>query len=415
MKRFFPLAALLAAILLPCTAVRGTDAETRHKKDSVMALLPSLEGEAKLRAYDNLAGFVFVHENSIDSVKKYYGIYAAEAKRQGDKRRQGVAMLSPVGAMINRGLYAEAVGGADEILPFLHENELWDLYYQCASHKAMALFHMGRKDDAFEATNKTYGEAKDADNLTGMASTLRVLGQMYVMSLRYQDAEACFRESLDVEKRVSGIPAGRLYAYAELAGVLCTLPETDKSEAEALLKEWEEYLTKWEEENIRNGGERAETWWINLDTRYIELYYVKEDYDRVWEYCDRLEGYSSLTQSMKSVVYYYRMFVAIERKQYAAALGYNNMYYDVSYEMGDLGSVNEALTFRAYINALLGNAEEVLTTVDSMSFGLDEIRRKDINRQLDELRTVYEVDKLEAQKARQRMIILFTGIGCACC
>jgi len=139
------------------------------------------------------------------------------------------------------------------------------------------------------------------------------------------------------------------------------------------------------------------------------LYAGLEDFDKLEIYCNKMDsiGIPSLLQYE---VYGMRARIYHHRKQYREALEMVNKATEGA--SGIPYQVHRNTTLKLEILCAIRESEDILELHQQTVAQQDSIRNIEVSAKLDELRTVYEVDKISAEKLRNRNYFLFALGGC---
>lgn len=404
-KYTYPILFLLIACIFHTNPGYSQDSDYQAEKDSLLYAISTQEGSEKLKIYRDLIVVMYRSESQIDTIMKYLNLSIEEAKIQGNLQAEASSKSNILVILENRRMYDQVFANADNILVFLSDNNFWDYYYYAQSLVIKAYNRVDQKEKAFEEAEKIYQQAKEQGEKIYISRSLEIMASLCYENMRQDAAELYYRECLEIEKQQETISTTRKAAYVQLIGMLTEKKEFN--EAEKLLKEYEaDIITIEKSENYA----KDHTARSNLYLAYQTFYYEKEDPDKVWEYCDLIE--KEVTIGRKTNLAFYRMWVLIQRKDYEKALEWADISYNECAESGLDDGVIVMLREKAYLFTLLGKPEEAKKMITELLERVQDTYNAESVAQLDELRTIYEVDKLEAQKAHQRMIILFGGIGC---
>ena len=141
----------------------------------------------------------------------------------------------------------------------------------------------------------------------------------------------------------------------------------------------------------------------------MQLYFENEDYDKAEIYCNKLDSINA-SPYVQCEVYSMRSQIYYERKQYDMALKMADKAGELN--GGDPMLVNTNQALKIMILCAQKGMEDIYDLVQQATNLRDSIRNTDFNTHLDELRTEYEVDKITAEKERNRNYFLFALGGC---
>jgi AraC-like DNA-binding protein len=142
---------------------------------------------------------------------------------------------------------------------------------------------------------------------------------------------------------------------------------------------------------------------------YAELYIATGEYDKAEACCNAMD---SLTASPRASWNESRRRVKIyeSRKQYEQALDIIDKAFDS--KPGEALDVSNMMWKKACILAQLKRTDEALEWFENAVALRDSVRNFELNRQLDELHSLYEIDKITAEKEAVQNYLLFALGGC---
>lgn len=377
------------------------DNDLRQQKDSLIKIVAKAEGKAKLDAYKSISNWLFYKQaQEVDTLIYYLDIYQKEARKQESIMDEGWARATALSALLNAAHYDGIFKRIDEDLLFFAKNEFWATYYTNYRRLINAYSRNGQKEKALQKNQEMYEYAKKNNHTIGISNALLQMGELYLRTERLDEAKKCFEECLATERQSDKISKMRITVYFHVANSYVALNEFDK--AQVLLKEWENDLKKYEAET----GNKEIAYWVDLYGIYLQLYANKEEWNKIEPYCQLIEG-MTMNVGLKKSIANYRARALMAKKEYQKAFEQAEISHAASLELGDLHSITQSLKLKATLFSYLENPDSAKQSIDSLLLTKDSLFNIESNKQLNELRTVYEVDKLTAEKAiiRQRWII----------
>ena len=377
------------------------DNDLRQQKDSLLKIVAKAEGKAKLDAYKSISNWLFYKQaQEVDTLIYYLDIYQKEARKQESIMDEGWARATALSALLNAAHYDGIFKRIDEDLLFFAKNEFWATYYTNYRRLINAYSRNGQKEKALQKNQEMYEYAKKNNHTIGISNALLQMGELYLRTERLDEAKKCFEECLATERQSDKISKMRITVYFHVANSYVALNEFDK--AQVLLKEWENDLKKYEAET----GNKEIAYWVDLYGIYLQLYANKEEWNKIEPYCQLIEG-MTMNVGLKKSIANYRARALMAKKEYQKAFEQAEISHAASLELGDLHSITQSLKLKATLFSYLENHDSAKQSIDSLLLTKDSLFNIESNKQLNELRTVYEVDKLTAEKAiiRQRWII----------
>lgn len=403
-KRLFTLVFMICFSL--STAAQGF----RQQRDSLSTQIQTLEGKEKLMAYLKMNALFNRHMTSPDSLDTYMAFldeYEAETIRQQNISHQAALKESRIVVCTNMSLPKEVINRAPEILTFLHEHEQWRHYYSVIRFYIEALCLLTRFDEALEIARESYAEAKKQDDKSCLIGSLQSLAIVYQNLGRMDETLDYYRQAIEIGKGDESVVTLTLRLY-EYTGILL-LDLKRYEEAEALLKEHTEALALRDKHSV--GPSRIGRG--NLLFNYTRLYIQTGHFAKAEDYCNQYEEIA--IDKIGPALLRQELYEA--RGDYAKAL--EAVDRRLQFERKESLSYLNVQQIKARILAKLGRGEDAFALVTEVFARRDSIRDIDIDRQIDELRTQYEVDRhiLEKEryileKQRNRNYFLLALAGC---
>lgn len=389
-------------LILPTQA----DNSFQQRADSLRQVIDASKGKEKLNAFDKLQNLYFLNLSDKESLDAFLEIseqYDKELERQSDSKKRGDLMVSNIIAMNRCGQFDAVEKNAEQTIQYLKSNHHTEAQYVVYKQLILAQCEQGKFDKALDELKKVFDDAKTNNDLEGQFYAQYLTGVVYMHQERLADAEAQYRVSLETGKKMKKKPFDIINASMELCNMLQVTGQMDEffvanENAEKLLKEMEK-----ESDGKRN----FTTDWGNLYIVNAFAYQTLKDYDQVLYYCDKIEGLGLANPSMMYNLKVMRAQTYDAQKQYDKALQYINEAIESSPVM-----VHSRYA-KVEILSHIENAPRTWMEIEKTVQYSDSIRNATFNKQLDELRTRYDVDKLTAEKEidRQRRIIATVTVG----
>ncbi len=375
------------------------------KKDSLLKVIPTLDGQARLDAYEELGKQLFFNETDVEVILPIFDAWEKEAVRQDDKTLQRRVMLLKAGILVNRQQYDVFLERVGDVLAF-HESEGFydERYYDMQNSRLFALYELGRLAESQSEAKAVYQAAKKRGHPAGETMALLRMGETYCSLRRFPEAEACYRECLALQDKESPRFKQGTACYLGLVDVL--LQQKRGSEALELLPLWEDLLRKYDEARERyNEFDWKQFYFV---TAYV--YSKQGDTGQADRYLQKSDSLSVSYNGIENVAFrsYIRAHIFAARKQYAEAL----QLLDVTLTDKDPMMKISGMEEKAAILCRTGRGEEALSLFTRSQELKDSISNLGVMLQLDDLRTQYEVDRHIAEKERTRLNYYFALGGC---
>ncbi|MDR0811748.1 MAG: helix-turn-helix domain-containing protein [Paludibacter sp.] len=397
---------VIIAILFAFSSVSAQN-DFQQTKDSLLKVISQSDGTTKTDAYLALNSLLNYYETSIDTLIKYFDALETETRKQGNIELEGMARANSLLMFRARNHYEDLLKRANEDLVFLEKNNLWALYYRTFSFVIDSYLYSGKSENALSEAKKLYEKAQNRKDNQGLAIALFQMGMIYLHLERYADAEKCLEEAVLLENQSETITDLRLNIYFYLSEAYSFLQKYDK--AQLLLQKWEPELIQYEE--IRGRG-KLRIFWSNLYKQYLQLYLNKKEYDKIEPYCKLLDELLVENDETILMTSWFRSCALMAQKQYQKAYQQSELCYETALRVGNEQTATSAMGNSVKLLAYLGRPEEAAALFDKVFAEKDSLYNQRNNAQLDELRTVYEVDKITAEKEKTRNYLIFSIIGC---
>jgi AraC-like DNA-binding protein/Tfp pilus assembly protein PilF len=384
---------------LNLTGLNAQENSFAAKTDSLRKVINIAEGENKLNALNELSTLLFYNASDDVSLETYLHVsdeYIKEAQMQKQTKLQGDAKVSAIIARVRCGKFDEVEKRALETLNFLKTNGQMESMYVVFKQLILSYCRQGKYDFALAELGKTYNQATAENDLLGQFYAQYLTGIVYMHQDRIDKAEEHYMQSVETAKKINKKPFDLITVYSELCNMMQVKGRFD--DFFALMGETETLLKQLEKQNVNR---KYTTNWENIFTLYAYAYSFMGEFDRAETYCNSMDsiGVGNPVTSFNSA--YIRSQIFDSRKQYDRALE----LIDKAIELDP----NYIYTRFQKVKILshIENAPCTWAETDATVAFADSVRNADFNAQLDELRTQYEVDKLEMQKAQNHRNFLF--------
>ena len=392
-------AGLLPALSAPAQTNLPAD------KDSLRQFIDTAQGKAKLDAYMYLAVAYFFEskdELKMDTMLAVYAQMDAEARRQGNIRAGGILRYNILSAFRNVKKHDEVIRRGAEYLDFLEEKQAWSYYFNVYRLWICSFTDSYQYGRALAESQKMYDKARSLNREDGMANALYTMADIYGEQDRNEDRLHHLRQAAGLMKGKPDFYPILANLYYDLCQALLSMKRYDEALPE--LEEFEKVNQLYEESAKRE----VPTTRANLFGCYARLYNNTGDIDKAEYYTDKLDSIAQ-TAVYATMVCTNRAKIFLARKQYDKALEMANRAIEL--ETAPNGRPSDMI-LKAFILSKMGKAEESFELANEAVLLKDSLNRMEYNRQLDGLRTEYEVDRIVAEKERTRNQLLFALAGC---
>jgi AraC-like DNA-binding protein len=371
-----------------------------HQVDSIEALLPQLRGEERFNAIASLT-----HLTAYTPEEKYYvKMFLDEARKQKDIERE-VSALQLLTQIYSKLETDTVFIFGEEAIRLAQEHKLYDQLFSVRRVLIRRLQTEGLTLTALRKAEEAYEEAKNLQENNAMAQMLSVIGSLYSIMRQHEEAVRYYTESnqtaaIDWNDRDLILFINNYVSLAYMSEEL-NRPSERKRYADSLQMEVERllqmapnynvqyycFMTAYHKgmayaemnqpkqalEAIREAEELYESHWkdvnkyfaVQLDEMYGTYYFALGNYEKALEHLNRVVEYGE-EQKMT--------FVIIKKK--VAQAHFENGNYKKAAEI-----------YLAILNAL------------------EDANHEQFYAQVNELRSLYQLDKAELESEKQRAAI----------
>lgn len=330
--------------------------------------------------------------------------YLCEAARQKNVEHESQARTYRLYTYYNHGMKDSLYQYLPDDLKFFASHKIWTFYYSCWSLKVEGLLRDNKVQTALHESKQMYEEAKGSrqDNGQGISSYLIAL--CYQCMNRDKEAITFFTEAEGLLKKEYNV--GQMHnLYAMTWQSLAVEGRYD--EQLAMNDRWEEMWDTYCKTNKVKPDQLA-TYYIVCHLSRAHAYREKGDMEKAHVYLEKARVCVEGLHEISHVLYLQEL--ALYEKQcgnYQRALDLANQRYRKQESLNNkMGCIN-ALELRAELLAELKRPEEAVGLYKQLLASKDSLTRLDMAAQLDELRSIYDVDKfiLKKQIAENKMYI----------
>ncbi|MCL2027851.1 MAG: helix-turn-helix domain-containing protein [Bacteroidales bacterium] len=403
----------LSALLLT-TSLSANEKTNAEKTDSVLAILPQLRGTEKL---DALYTLIRLADDEIAS-KPYVDMLLDESRRQKDIEMETFALLNLIIYHFFQ-LDSDSIFMiADEAIPFLRQHKQY-VHLQHTVHNVIVRHAgTGRFITALRMAEDLYEELKEIQDEGLMALMIQTIAGLYDDMDQHEEALRMYKESIEIAK---GNVMGDQF-YLQNYPMMVMLSVNLKHYEDALL--YADLLEKEIDHLQQNNPDLnllKDQFWV--DILRVEIYAKMNRHDDALQALRRLEAmykpeWDGTWSEMVLKVAYYDYYNGIGN--YKKALEYLNMTAEYVENQTELDNVwPEFKLQKARLLFNMGSYRQAAEMAFQVIERRDERNTQRSQIQLNELRTIYELDKAELETVRQqakvrRHRLINTGLALAC-
>lgn len=387
-----------------------------HPADSLHAAPIPLEGEAKLRALWDEAKAERDASSGKEIEERAIERFLQEARLQKNRDMEAEALLMLLLCYNNYGDRERFLAMSEETGEFYLEWGYMEHYWEYVFLKTNLLHTSSDQKKVIELTGELYDRARSTNDIYGLAITSCRMGTAYQVAGKNEAAREAFLEAWSYVRQVKDpLKRAKLVYYCGQALVIEFNRIGNHSRSLEILQEWSHNI-----EESRAWAARTGTGMFTVDISQIhcdmfraETYAYTGDYPMAEEYLARVtavvDGYPLL---VNNYYLHIRHNIHKQKGEHEESLAVTTRLKDYYAENGELYMYNQmAVEVRESLKAL-GRYKEAVSTGDEIIALSDSLYGAEHLRQLNELNTIYEVDKLKAQRQRQAIIIVSVSVGC---
>ena len=280
--------------------------------------------------------------------------------------------------------------------PELEEQQHYSLLFQLKLLTVRALITEGHFSLAIDKANSMYQKAKEMSYPLGTALSLQAIGNTYLNSSTPLAAIESYKEALEI---ISKVPDANQYAKTILTCIILTkLKFWQMANIEADIRQLESLSNK--DKNL------GDVFYLNYCQAFynIQTHHLPE----ALNYLQQAESINRQCQHsyfFLMIEYLYACYYT-ESKEYAKAL---NIFDTILSHTQTAGSYKSLLILqeRAQLLALMGKNEEACQAYESLNTLKDSLDATNYIRQINELHTLYQIDKNELDNLNRQKTILY--------
>lgn len=382
------------------------NADRQAAIDSVNKLIPTLDGEPRLQALTDLHSLIASGSDAGAELKSLRRIIA-EAHRQGAAGFEGMTRVRMVMCYYNYDMADSLMLTLPTHLMFMAKHEQWDYYYNSWNTKIEQLIYEGKIQTALQDARMMYDDAKVRNINYGLGVSADALGSIYQTMQRYDLSEKSFYEAVALLKKEEDVSL-LLTTYNKLCEVL----DANNRHAEILTvaAEWKKTIDNYKLNAEKKGFSPV------LNGRYLMSYLAlatgnlyTDNIEQATHFMnladENAKGRKAISQ-LKLLQFKTRYFEYLQ--QFDKALVYADSNYNMLQQFGDYVSAVSVLENKANILRQAGRGADAADIYVDVMTSKDSLRNLEMAAQLDELRTIYEVDRLVLEKkvSETRILIL---------
>lgn len=384
--------------------------------DSLPAMLPAPEGKAKLKALLKAAKSARDTSCGMDAEQQACNRFLREARLQKDKDMEAEALLLLLLCYHNYNDKERFLAISKEAGRFYLDNGYEEHYWEYLFLELNILHTSNNQGKGMELIAELYDRAKSMNYAYGLALASCRLGTAYQLAKENEAAKAAFLEAWSYVKQVEDPQKrAKVVYYCGQALVLEYNRTHQYEQSLAVLREWSENIEACRAWAVENGESTftSDISQIHCDMFRAETCALTGDFEEADKCLARVAAVvDSYPPLVKNYYLHTRRIIHLQKGEYEEALAVSAQLKDYYAEKGEVLMYHSMAADMRETLKSLGRYEEAVVLGDQIMMLSDSLYNVECLRQLNELSTIYEVDKLKAQKQRQRLIIISVSAGC---
>ena len=265
-------------------------------------------------------------------------------------------------------------------------------------------------DSALDKANRLYLLAKDLDNANGVIASYETIGLIYMETFRYVEAIKSYKEGLELQRQQKN--PRYAYQFQFMSYIIESyLKLKDYKGAEAALAEAYELIEKCKVNEVNFPIDRC--LWL-LDCYNVEMYVALKMPEKAEAHIINANKYKGIDDFY--VFCYYHLVSA----SYFQSLGdYNQALENVDMVLSETGDdYLPALKMKAELLLNAGKEQDAALLYHKSVNLIDSTYNESMSKQINQLRTIHEVDKLELKNTqieletgRYKLTVTFIFVG----
>lgn len=336
----------------------------------------------------------------------YLDILLKEASRQTNIKYQVLAYRNKVRYYYNLLAFDSMTYYKEQAEPFLLKNRQYDVLIELESMVINTHAYRGEYEFALVKANKMYNEARQLNDENGLIAACENLAFAYHSSQRYKESIRCYKEALSLIEKQGGRYTYRMQLALTMTDAMFSCGEIDS--AKVSLAALKHLLQTYElgDDNSLEVRVRLSEYWLWLYARYADVAIREKRLDKAIPYLDKAEQYAraGVNNIFFDLLYYTYVDYYLEIGDCERALEYEKKAAEVALQYE--GRYTPKMI---HVQARIYEKKKNFKTASSLfrqELSLsDSINRQRFSTQASQLRSIYEVDKLEAEGRREQLSV----------
>ena len=386
---------LIVGILLFAATSMFAATDSEHVIDSLKKVIPTLEGEQRLKALEAVYN-ESLKMGDFELQLKCLDEWQAEAHRQGNAASEAEARVDRILDFFNEAIYDSIFPLSHDMMDFCEKHDMVRKKMQ-AWHMLVGAYHFtGQYNQALREVKLMYEEAHRRGSDYGESMAYFNMGNVYFSMGHYEESADAFERCIPLMHNIDQAVLLEIYPY--YCDALDMLKRYD--ELDGVTKQWWKII----EEKFAKGDDRDQD--VILSNYYIACAQAKLGTGQLEEAERLLEDVEKHISDKNTYEYlflvFYRAKLRMMQGRYEEALNLNAERISMCDSIDDKPTLIPVHKQRADILMLAGRYKEA-AEMYARTFELsDSLNKANTRTQLNELRTIFKVDELETTNARRR-------------
>lgn len=284
---------------------------------------------------------------------------------------------------------------ADKVAEQALENEFYSIYFDTYSLVCSWELYEKDYDSALDKANHLYLFAKELDDADGMIASYETIGLIYMETFRFVEAIKSYKEGLALQKKQKNPRYAYQFQFMSYI-VEAYLKLKDYKEAEEALTEAYALVEQCKANEPNFPADRC--LWL-LDCYNIELNVLQKNHKEAEKYVQASQKYEKIDDFY--VFCYYHLVLA---SYYQLEGNYNQALQNVEMVLSETGDdYLPALKIKAELLLKAGKEQEAAQLYHKSVNLIDSTYNESMSKQINQLRTIHEVDKLELKNKQMEL------------
>lgn len=242
-------------------------------------------------------------------------------------------------------------------------------------------------ESALDKANRLYLMAKDLNNVDGMIASYETIGLIYLETFRYVEAIKAYKEGLRLQKQQTNPRYG--YQFQFLSYIIeAYLKLKDYKSVEVYLEDGYALLEKCK--SIEGNFPYDRCLWL-LDCYHIEMYVAQKMPDKAKKHIEEAQKYKEVKD-----FYVFCYFHLVSASYYQLTGDYKRALENINMVLEQTDDEYlPALKVKAELLLESGKEKEAALLFHKSISLIDSTYNESLSKQINQLRTIHEVDKLE--------------------